>query len=239
VNDLEKYALANNHRLLFKWQHYFDIYDRHFARFRGTDVHVLEFGVFQGGSLQMWQDYFGPQAMLFGVDINPECRRLEEPRVRIFSGNQEDRGFLQSLANDIPRIDILIDDGGHTMRQQIATFEELFPHISPHGIYLCEDLHTSHWREWGGGFRRRGTFVEYSKQCIDWLHAWHSRQPGRLPVTQFTRSVDSLHYYDSILVIEKRPREKPFVVRSGTPSIPGYQGVGPGILTGLRSWFRR
>lgn len=239
MNDLEQYALENDRRLLFKWQHYFDIYDRHFARFRGTDVHVLEFGVFQGGSLQMWQEYFGPQAMLFGVDINPECRRLEEPRVRIFSGNQEDRGFLQSLANEIPRIDILIDDGGHTMRQQIATFEELFPHISPHGIYLCEDLHTSYWREWGGGFRRRGTFVEYSKQCIDWLHAWHSRQPARLPVTQFTRSVDSLHYYDSILVIEKRPREKPFVVRSGTPSIPEYHGVGPGFLTGLRSWFRR
>lgn len=239
MNDLEKYALENDRRLLFKWQHYFDIYDRHLSRFRGTDVHVLEFGVFQGGSLQMWKEYFGPQAMLFGVDINPECRRLEEPRVRIFAGNQEDRGFLKSLANEIPRIDILIDDGGHTMRQQIATFEQLFPHISPHGIYVCEDLHTSYWWEWGGGFRRRGTFVEYSKQCIDWLHAWHSRQPSRLPVTQFTRSVDSLHYYDSILVIEKRPREKPFVVRSGSPSIPEYHGVGPGILTGLRSRFRR
>ena len=239
MNDLEKYALENERRLLFKWQHYFDIYDRHFARFRGTDVHVLEFGVFQGGSLQMWKDYFGPQSQLFGVDINPECRRLEEDQVRIFTGNQEDRRFLKSLAKEIPRIDILIDDGGHTMRQQIATFEELFPHISPNGIYLCEDLHTSYWRQWGGGFRRRGTFVEYSKQCIDWLNAWHSRQPSRLPVTQFTRSVDSLHYYDSVLVIEKLPRKKPFVVRSGIPSIPEYQGVGPSVLDRLRSWCRR
>lgn len=239
MNDLERYSLENDRRLLLKWQHYFDIYDRHFSRFRGTDVHVLEFGVFQGGSLQMWKDYFGPQSKLYGVDINPECRRLEEEQVRIFIGNQEDRRFLKSLSTEIPRIDIVIDDGGHTMTQQIATFEELFPSISPRGIYLCEDLHTSYWREWGGGFQRRGTFVEYSKRFIDWLNAWHSRQPSRLRVTSFTRSVDSLHYYDSVLVIEKRPREEPFVVSSGTPSIPEYQGVGPRIAKGPLSWFGR
>ena len=30
------------------------------------------------------------------------------------------------------------------MHQQIVTFEELFPHVQPHGVYLCEDLHTSY-----------------------------------------------------------------------------------------------
>jgi ubiquinone/menaquinone biosynthesis C-methylase UbiE len=56
---------------LDKWMPYLEIYERHFERYRGTDVHVLEIGVFGGGSLQMWKDYFGPQSQIFGVDINP------------------------------------------------------------------------------------------------------------------------------------------------------------------------
>jgi len=134
-----------------KWKHYFEIYDRHFSKYRGTDVHVVEFGVFHGGSLQMWKNYFGPQAKIYGIDINPHCKQLEEDRIEILIGDQEDRKFLQSVAEAIPRIDILIDDGGHTMKQQINTFEELFPRIEKNGVYLCEDLHTSYWREYGGG----------------------------------------------------------------------------------------
>jgi hypothetical protein len=220
VNDLEKYFSQNTGRLINKWMHYFEIYERHFSRFRGTDVHVLEFGVHQGGSLQMWKHYFGPRCRIFGVDINPECRRVEEDRIEVLTGDQEDREFLKSLTRRIPRIDILIDDGGHTMKQQITTYEELFPHINANGVYLCEDLHTSYLRDWGGGLRRRGTFVEYSKNFIDELHGWHSKQPRRLRVTEFTRSVDSLHYYDSVLVIEKRRVEKPRSEQTGRAEIP-------------------
>jgi hypothetical protein len=219
VNDLEEYFARNPGRLIHKWMHYFEIYERHFSRFRGTDVHVLEFGVHQGGSLQMWKHYFGPRCRIFGVDINPECRRVEEDRIEVLIGDQEDREFLKSLTRRIPRIDILIDDGGHAMEQQITTYEELFPHIDANGVYLCEDLHTSYWRDWGGGLRRRGTFVEYSKNFIDDLHAWHSEQPGRLSVTPFTRSVHSLHYYDSVLVIERRRLEKPHSEQTGKAEI--------------------
>jgi len=118
MNDLEKYFTENIGRLIHKWKHYFEIYDRHFSRFRGTDVHVVEFGVSQGGSLQMWKEYFGLNCKIFGVDINPDCKALEEDQIEIYIGDQEDRNFLKSLAKTVPRIDILIDDGGHTMRQQ-------------------------------------------------------------------------------------------------------------------------
>lgn len=220
-NDLEKYFTENTGRLIHKWQHYFDIYDRHFSRFRGTDVHILEFGVSQGGSLQMWKEYFGPKCKIYGADINPRCKELEEDRVEIFIGDQEDRQFLNTLSKRIPRIDILIDDGGHTMKQQINTFEELFNHISPNGVYLCEDLHTSYGKKWGGGYKRRGTFIEYSKAFIDHINAWHS-ESRQLNVTPFTESVDSLHYYDSIPVIERRKVEKPYHLKTGTASIPNY-----------------
>ena len=219
MNDLEKYFLENTDKLIHKWKHYFEIYDRHFSRYRGSDVHVVEFGVSHGGSLQMWKNYFGDQVTIYGIDINPDCKRLEEDKIEIFIGDQGDRQFLKSVANAIPKIDILIDDGGHTMRQQINTFEELFPHIDQEGVYLCEDLHTSYWEDWGGGYKKQDTFIEYSKNFIDYINAWHSLQPEKLRVSDFTKSVHSLHYYDSILVIEKRKIKKPYHLKTGSPQI--------------------
>jgi len=223
MNELERYFTDNSGRLIHKWMHYFEIYERHFSRFRGTDVHVVEFGVSHGGSLQMWKHYFGPRAKIFGIDINPHCKSLEEEQIQIFIGDQNDRRFLQSLTKTIPRMDVLIDDGGHTMTQQIRTYEALFPHIDKQGVYLCEDLCTSYWPEYGGGYRRRGTFVEYSKKLVDRINAWHAFHPSRLVVDEFTRSVHSLHYYNSAIVIEKRPVTKPLHQSTGTATIPDFQ----------------
>ena len=227
MNDLRTYLTNNAGRLIDKWDHYFEIYDRHLSRFRNTHLHVVEIGVYQGGSLQMWKEYFGPRSRLFGVDINPACKQLEEEQIEVIIGDQSDRRFLRSLPQRVPKIDVLIDDGGHRMEQQIRTFEELFPCIDENGVYVCEDLHTSYWRGWGGGYKRRGTFIEYSKDFIDRLHAWHSREPQKLGVTDFTKSVHSLHYYDSILVIEKHPRERPFCSRTGVTVIPDFRPPKP------------
>lgn len=222
MNDLETYFANNKGRLIHKWKHYFEIYERHFSRYRDTDVHIVEFGVFQGGSLQMWKRYFGPKCRIYGIDVNPACKALEEDQIEIIIGDQENREFLNSLTERIPRIDILIDDGGHTMNQQINTFEALFHRIEQNGIYLCEDTHTSYWPSFGGGYKERGTFIEYSKNFIDYIHAWHSKQADRLKVSEFTRTVHSLHYYDSILVIEKRPVEKPSHLKTGVQQLPDF-----------------
>lgn len=221
MNDLEKYFYNNNDKLIHKWLHYFDIYDRHFSRYRNKEITIVEIGVYQGGSLQMWKNYFGEKAKIYGIDINPNCKHLEEENIEIFIGSQSDRNFLRKVKQKIPPIDILIDDGGHTMRQQIITFEELFGHVKKNGTYLCEDLHTSYEVDYGGGHKRNGTFIEYSKNFIDYINAYHSEQRA-LKVSGFTRSVDSLHYYDSILVIEKKEREKPTDMKTGRPSIENY-----------------
>jgi hypothetical protein len=217
MNDLEKYFRQNNKRLIYKYQHYFDIYDRHFNRYRNKEVIILEIGVSQGGSLQMWKEYFGEKSRIFGIDVDPRCKNLEEENVKIFIGSQSDRNFLREVKSQIPPLDILIDDGGHTMDQQIISFEELFDSIKEDGIYLCEDLHTSYWESYGGGYKRKGTFIEYSKNFIDYLNAYHSKQRS-LSVNGFTKSVDSIHYYDSIIVIEKKKREKPYAEKTGNVS---------------------
>jgi 23S rRNA U2552 (ribose-2'-O)-methylase RlmE/FtsJ len=218
MNDLEKYFNNNSGNLIHKWKHYFDIYDTYFKKFRNKNITILEIGVYHGGSLQMWKDYFGPNAKIYGVDINPNCKELEDDQIKIFIGSQEDRKFLRNLVKVIPRIDILIDDGGHTMKQQIAAFEELYSHVDDNGIYLCEDLHTSYWKNYGGKYRGKNSFIEYSKNFIDYLNAWHS-ESNKLRVTDFTKTTYALHYYDSILVIEKKIIDKPYDVKKGKPVI--------------------
>jgi len=220
MNDLEAYFLNNPGRMIHKWMHYFEIYDRHLSRFRGSKVNLIEIGVAQGGSLQMWKHYFGEQASIWGVDINPLVKQFEEDRIKIIIGDQGDRGFLRELAREVPRMDILIDDGGHTMTQQRATMEELFPKIDANGVYICEDLHTSYWREFGGGHLDPRSFIEFSKNYIDRLNAWHSQDLRNLNVSEFTRSAHSMHFYDSMLVIEKRPREEPQARRTGAQTVP-------------------
>lgn len=93
------------------------------------------------------------------------------------------------------------------MNQQIVNFEELFDKVKCNGVYLCEDVHTSDRLKFGGGYKRKGIFIEYSKNFIDSLKAYHSRQKT-LEVSSFTKTVDSIHYYDSVVVVEKKTRSE-------------------------------
>jgi len=209
-NPLEAYFRANKGRLIHKWMHYFEVYHRHFERFRGRPVVVLEFGVNQGGSLQMWQDYFGPEAKIYGVDIDPRCRQFAEGNVEIFIGNQADRDFLREVVEKIGApIDVVIEDGGHRMRQQKVTFRTIYPHMSDDGCFLTEDTHTSYWEDYGGGYRRAGTFMEFAKARVDQLNAWHSRNKDEFEVDDFTTTTKSIHFYDSIVVFERGKRSRP------------------------------
>jgi hypothetical protein len=167
----------------------------------------------------MWHSYFNGRATIYAIDINPECKKFETDNVKIFTGSQEDPAFLKNVKSTIPQIDVLIDDGGHTMKQQIITFNNLFDHVTENGIYICEDLHTSYWKNYGGGYKNKRSFIEFSKHLIDKLHAWHSKN---VPIDNITKSTHSLHFYDSVLVIEKRKMSMPTDVKSGTPSIKDH-----------------
>jgi cephalosporin hydroxylase len=217
TNPLATYFRTNRGHLLHKWMHYFDIYDRYFSSYRGRKITMVEIGVFHGGSLQMWRKYFGRKARIYGIDIDERTRSLAERHIRIVIGDQGDRNFLRSLAKITGPLDILIDDGGHTMEQQITSFEELWPLVKVGGIYLIEDLHTSYWPEYGGGHRHEDTFIEYAKRLIDAQHAWHAREGDGLEIDDFTRSIRAIHVYDSVIVFEKGIVEPPHAEMTGTP----------------------
>jgi O-methyltransferase len=182
----------------------------------------------------MWRSYFGEKARIIGIDINPECKKFEAPGIEIIIGDQGDREFLNYVANLVPRIDILIDDGGHRMAQQVATFEVLFPHISDNGVYLCEDTHTSYLELFGGGLRKEGTFIEYAKGLADHLHAWHIPE-GLLPASEYTRNIQAISFFDSIVVIEKQAHVQPWSEVRGTGIMEGKDPITPEFVEIFRT----
>lgn len=205
LNDLEKFYFGEKHKLVYKWMHYFEAYDRFFSKFRGKNITILEIGVFRGGSLQMWKKYFNTsdnKIQVYGIDIDPECKKLEEDNIEIFIGSQEDREFLRNIKKKIGKVDILIDDGGHTMDQQIITFEELFDLVDEEGIYLCEDTHTSYMQSYGGKYCGN-TFIEYTKNIIDYLHAQYS-ETDELVRNKYSDEIKYITYCDSMVFIEKK-----------------------------------
>jgi hypothetical protein len=204
TDSLHRYFLNNSDLRLHKWIHYFDVYERHFRRFRGKNPVVLEIGVFGGGSLAMWRDYFGAGCQILGLDINPVCKKYETEGSEIFIGDQSDPLTLNAILESYPNIDIVIDDGSHLMKDMRASFEFLYPKISKNGCYLVEDTHTCYWSEYGGGLGKQNSFIEFAKGLIDHLNACHTR--GDLAVSEISRSTDSINFYDSIVAFEKRPQ---------------------------------
>src|SRR5688572_16048006 len=93
METLKEIFDSHKGRLIHKWDHYFEIYEKHFSRYRNSPVNILEIGVSHGGSLQMWRKYFGDHANIFGVDINPECKKFEDGKTKIYIGSQEDDQF--------------------------------------------------------------------------------------------------------------------------------------------------
>ena len=203
LNDLQYYYLYGNHRAIYKKLHYLEAYDRFFHHFRGKQVRILEIGVYKGGSLQMWKNYFGEDAKIVGIDIDPQCKLLEEDRIEILIGRQEDRNFLRYLKDKYGSFDVIIDDGGHHMEQQITTFDEMFDSLSDGGVYCCEDLCTSYWSEYEGGYGRENTFVEFSKGLIDYINAFQNRS-GQPHINRYTTQIKSISYFNTIAFFEKQ-----------------------------------
>lgn len=204
MNDgfLHRYFLNNSHKPLYKWVHYFDIYERHLARFRGTSPVMLEIGVMGGGSLAMWKEYLGPGSRIIGVDINPECKIHDAEGIEVFIGSQDDPALIDQIFSKYPRVDIVLDDGSHIMQHMIASFELMYERVHANGVYIVEDIHTSYWSEYGGGLNRHGSFMEFVKQKLDEINAIHTN--NELPVSAFTRSTNCIACYDSIVAFERR-----------------------------------
>ena len=192
--------LTNKGRTINKWTHYFPAYENHFGRYVNRPVKFLEIGVCHGGSLQMWKRYFGPRAVIVGIDIRPDFA-FEEDQIAVRTGDQADPDFLNSVVNEFGTFDAVLDDGSHMAEHTAAAFAFLYPRIAEDGIYMVEDLQCSYWEQFNGGLRRAGTFIERCKNMVDELNGdWRGPED---PPTEFTRTTHSMHFYDSIVAFER------------------------------------
>jgi SAM-dependent methyltransferase len=183
---------------IWKWRHYFPVYHRHLAKFVGKEVHIVEIGIYSGGSLPMWLDYFGDGCQVYGVDIAPECAKHERERVRVFIGDQADPAFWERVIAEVPRIDVVIDDGGHLAHQQIASLKSLLPRMAPGGVYICEDILdlASPFHAFVEGLTRPLGHVGSSMHDVGEGHE-------RARAQAVHQQVASLHRYPLITVLEK------------------------------------
>jgi hypothetical protein len=216
-NPLYAHFLANRSAaVLDKWIHYFPIYERHLSRFRDQVIRVLEIGVYRGGGLAMLQSYLGPRAQLVGLDIDPIAVSSVGGRFVVEIGDQADPEVLLEVARKHGPFDIIIDDGGHTMEQQIVTVETLFPLLNEGGVLLVEDTHTSYWPSYGGGLHDKGSFIEWAKNRIDDMHSRHEATIDHHSV--WATQVDGMHFYDSVVAFDKATRFRAFNEMAGSSS---------------------
>lgn len=184
-------------------RHFISAYERHFCFRRSMPLSLLEIGVQSGASLRMWADYF-PNAAITGVDCNERCMKHATERIKILIGNQADKRFLGTLG----MFDIIIDDGGHTMLGQRVSLKRLWKNnLRSGGIYVIEDLETSYWPEFGGGYGRKDTTIARLKEMVDCLNAaamTHDRAKS-YRVSGMRSDVVSMHFYPSICFLHKRP----------------------------------
>jgi len=209
-----------------KWEHYIEIYERYLARFVGTRCTYLEIGVQRGGSLTLIRDYLGPEARIIGVDADPRCAVVRDAGFEIHIGDQADAKFLSRLAKDTAPYDIIVDDGGHVADQQITAFFGLFPHLKPGGLYIVEDLHAHFWSAPFQASRWGINFYDFAKGLVEKLSLWHldradfaryqkarEQRDVQQRVNNFaTNQIFGIHFYDSVVVIEKRDIPEPYSV---------------------------
>jgi cephalosporin hydroxylase len=209
--DLKEYWLNNTGKKITKWTHYFPVYEKHFKPLTDKPIKVLEIGILNGGSLQMWRKYFHPDSVIVGIDINPDCKVHEEDDVHVRIGDQSDPEFLQSLIDEFGKFDLVIDDGSHHVSHVNKTFQFLYPKIQNTGIYLIEDTHAAYWSSHGGSMDNPETINNVSKSMVDKINAEHTH--GQIKPDFFTYETKCMSVYDSIVVFErgnvgaKRPEE--------------------------------
>lgn len=186
-----------------KYKNYFNIYDKLLSHYRGKKITFVEIGVLSGGSLQMWKEYFGNDARIIGIDLNPDAKRLESEGFEIFIGNQTDPNFWSPFFEKVGKVDVILDDGGHTNFQQIMTAVSVIPNINDDGTLIVEDVFHSYGVSYGevGFFNpSKYSFINFCKKTIDDINY-------RFPETKkfkfsLNKYVYSLEIFESIVAFK-------------------------------------
>jgi hypothetical protein len=218
--SLDELALRYGTDKSSKSHGYTKIYERYFAPLRDKQLKFLEIGFFRGASAHMWEDYF-TQGEIHFIDVEPNTLEFLKnfTRTTLHIMNQEDPAalvnFIQKTGGEF---DIIIDDGGHTMSQQIISFKQLFPAVRSGGVYVIEDLHTSYANYIPAythfGSKNQKTTVEFLQNLVHDINGVSARTgyadfekcPQHIfdQLSVYEKQIESIHFYASLCFIFKR-----------------------------------
>ncbi|MBS3934552.1 MAG: class I SAM-dependent methyltransferase [Sulfuritalea sp.] len=171
---LELYA-EHQGKVSDKWSIYLAEYDRLFSGFRERPVRMLEIGIQNGGSLEIWSKYFPNAQILVGCDINPDCAKLayDDPRFQLVIGDANTDAVEKAILSHSTIFDLIIDDGSHTSSDLAKSFARYFRHLNEGGLFVAEDLHCSYWREFEGGLYYPYSSMAFFKRLADVVNHEH------------------------------------------------------------------
>lgn len=240
--SLNELFSAHDGKVSDKWQHSLNLYERLFEALRDKPISILEIGVQNGGSLEIWAKYFRHAREIVGVDIDEAVGHLVFDDERI-SAIVADATNPQWCATLKPGIDVVIDDGSHQSSDVIKSFLLLFPKLSRNGIYVVEDMQCSYYPEYQGGLFTLGSAMAFFKRLADVINRehWDVDQRSSELVTRildqhgiaptdltWLATIDSVEFTNSCVILRKGLPED---TRLGKQRVRGeFESVVPGRL---------
>ncbi|SDS00487.1 Glycosyltransferase, GT2 family [Halopseudomonas xinjiangensis] len=204
-----------------KWSLYLKEYDELLSPYRDRSVNLLEIGIQNGGSLEIWSQYFPKAIRLVGCDINPNCAQLEyeDARIAVVVGDANSDESESAILSHAKKFDIIIDDGSHTSGDIVRSFARYFPYLKPGGILLAEDLHCSYWQGYQGGLYNPFSSITFFKRLGDVVNFEHWGRPGSRSTVlagfaehygvtfseEALAAVHSVQFVNSLCVVKKAP----------------------------------
>jgi hypothetical protein len=212
--SLKSIFINHSGKVCDKWSSYLEIYEREFSKYRATTSTIVEIGVQNCGSLEIWAKYFRKSKSILGVDILDQIRELkfEDNRIKTLACNARElhENYCEKFKSSI----IIIDDASHQSHDIISTFLTMFPLLKNGGTYVVEDLCCSYWLEFNSGSTISS--MEFFKILADVINAEHWNQGGEQSYTlpssrpwpfnklgNLTNEIMSLKFYNSMCFIEK------------------------------------
>jgi len=174
-SSLRSIYADHNGKVSDKWAIYIDEYERVLEKHRDQAVNLLEIGIQNGGSLEIWDKFFPNANTIIGCDVNPVCAKLtfESSKIEVVVGDANSQDVRNRIASLAPTLDVIIDDGSHQSGDIISSFFCYFKNLSDGGIYIVEDLHCSYWEDFDGGIFQPYSSISFFKKLADTVNHEH------------------------------------------------------------------
>lgn len=174
-STLGEISQAHQGKISDKWSSYLVEYQRLFCEYQDRPVSLLEIGIQNGGSLEIWGKYFAKARTITGCDINDRCGALkfEDSRIAVVVGDANSDPVQGKILERSADFDLIIDDGSHTSGDIVKSFARYFPRLNAGGIFLAEDLHCSYWRDFEGGLFDPLSSIAFFKDLADIVNHEH------------------------------------------------------------------